>query len=61
MSKKASIVKNNKVINRIVLPDDWEGKEGEWQPPEGTEVVFDEEAKMGYEKIDGEWADPQKE
>lgn len=59
--KKASIIKNNKVINRIVLPDDWKNKKGYWQPSNGEEVIFDDNAKMNYEKIDGEWIDPDKE
>ena len=62
MSKKASIIKDNKVINRIVLPDDWSKDDNKgWKAPQGCEVIFDDNAKMNYEKVGGEWVNPDEE
>ncbi len=41
------IVKDGIVINRVVLRDDWTGKEGDWKSDDG-DVVADPLAQIGY-------------
>jgi len=40
------VIKNGKVINKVMLKDDWTGKKGEWPVPDGCEVVL-KDGQMG--------------
>ena len=55
----AAIVKDNVIINTIVLPETWNGTEkGEWQPPSGVEVVMLDDrsaAGIGHVRVNNEF------
>jgi hypothetical protein len=45
---RAFVKKDGLVINTIMLPDDWTGGEGQWQPESGCTVEKDVGQKVGY-------------
>lgn len=51
--RKAIIDDAGAVLNVIVVPDDWTGASGEWQPPAGTTVIDALDAAPG-DTWDGE-------
>ena len=52
--RAAIISKDGLVLNVTLLGVDWDGSEGEWQPPEGTHVELDADAKL---RIGGTYRD----
>lgn len=52
---KAAIIENDKVVNAIILPDEWPDVKNAWQPAAHQTVVLDEEPRIG----DG-WDDAKK-
>jgi len=47
----AALIKDNIVVNMILLPNDWTGQPGQWQPDAGQQVILNPEkvgAKPGY-------------
>jgi len=56
--KTAAVIKNDEVVNMIVLPDDWTGEgQNDWRPPDGCAVAVCDESKpreygMGHKRID---------
>lgn len=51
--KKLAIVSGGQVVNVVVVPADWTGAEGEWQPPEGSSVRDGALANIGDAETDG--------
>lgn len=51
--KKLAIVSGGQVVNVVVVPADWTGAEGEWQPPEGSSVRDGALANIGDAEADG--------
>lgn len=50
--KTAAIIVNGVVVNKVILPDDWEGKPRQWQPPAGTLAILSDVASIG-DSFDG--------
>lgn len=50
---RAAIVKDDEVMDAVELPPDWTGADTEWQPPDGTQAIVSDEAKIG-DRYDGE-------
>lgn len=46
--RKAVIDATGKVVNIVVVPDDWTGTVGEWSPPEDHQAIDAGESGPGY-------------
>lgn len=44
---RAAVIKDGRVVNTVLLPEGWTGKRDDWQPPEGSEIIFSENAGLG--------------